>query len=123
MYQVELDKSLKTSDMDKIIEGVNLEDGFIKVDDIAYTTDDKSVLGVSCIPEKKPDRACRLFEHLGYSVKKLDRVILQASLKGFAKRSLEISEWDGDYKSENDYGNKKFAGKGSSEIDFTVPGA
>lgn len=115
VYQVELDKSLKTSDMDKIIEGVNLEDGFIKVDDIAYTTDDKSVLGVE-LHSGKNRIVRRLFEHLGYSVKKLDRVIFA----GLTKKDLPRGRWR--FLSEMEIanlkmitGNKKFAGKGSSE--------
>src|SRR5258705_10113018 len=36
VYHVELDKPLKKDDMNAIAEGVELEDGFIKVDEIAY---------------------------------------------------------------------------------------
>lgn len=68
VYQVELDRSLKSSDLDAIAEGIKLEDGFVKVDDIAFTTDDKSILGVE-LHSGKNRIVRRLFEHLGYTVK------------------------------------------------------
>src|SRR6185369_8607588 len=45
IYQVELDSPLKSSDMEQIANGLTLEDGFIKVDDIAYSAggQDKSI--------------------------------------------------------------------------------
>ena len=88
--------------MDKIIEGVNLEDGFIKVDDVPRPTDDKSVLGVELHSGKPIVR--RLFEHLGYRCEETRQSNFAGlTKKDLPKRSLEISEWDGDCKSENDY--------------------
>ncbi|HRH65064.1 MAG TPA: pseudouridine synthase [Bacteroidia bacterium] len=111
VYQVELDRPLKTSDMDTIVEGIKLEDGFVKVDDIAYTTDDKSVLGVE-LHSGKNRIVRRLFEHLGYTVKKLDRVIFA----GLTKKDLPRGRWR--FLTEMEVanlkmmtGSKKFAGK------------
>ena len=88
VYQVELDRSLKSSDLDAIAEGIKLEDGFVKVDDIAFTTDDKSILGVE-LHSGKNRIVRRLFEHLGYTVKKLDRVIFA----GLTKKDLPRGRW------------------------------
>ena len=76
IYHVELDKPLKRSDLDKITEGIELEDGEIKVDEISYTGDgkDKTSVGVE-LHSGKNRIVRRIFEHLGYNVRKLDRVM------------------------------------------------
>jgi len=76
IYHVELDKPLKRSDMDKISEGLELEDGEIKVDEITYTGDgkDKASVGVE-LHSGKNRIVRRIFEHMGYNVRKLDRVM------------------------------------------------
>jgi 23S rRNA pseudouridine2605 synthase len=88
IYQVELDKSLKTSDLQEISSGLNLEDGFIKVDDIVFTGNDKNVVGVE-IHSGKNRIVRRIFEHLGYEVKKLDRVVFA----GLTKKDLPRGRW------------------------------
>ena len=76
IYHAELDKPLKRSDLDRITEGVELEDGLIKVDEISYVGDgaDKTQVGVE-IHSGKNRIVRRLFEHMGYNVRKLDRVV------------------------------------------------
>jgi 23S rRNA pseudouridine2605 synthase len=76
IYHVELDKPLKRADMDKIAEGIELEDGEIKVDEISYVGDasDKREVGVE-IHSGKNRVVRRIFESLGYNVRKLDRVM------------------------------------------------
>jgi len=90
IYQVELDSSLKPSDMEQITEGVQLEDGFIKVDDIAYSSAsrDQSVVGVE-IHSGRNRVVRRLFEHFGYTVRKLDRVYFA----GLSKKDLPRGRW------------------------------
>jgi 23S rRNA pseudouridine2605 synthase len=76
VYHVELDKPLKRSDFDLITEGLELEDGPIKVDEISYVGDgkDKANVGVE-IHSGKNRIVRRIFESLGYNVRKLDRVV------------------------------------------------
>lgn len=76
VYHVELDKPLKRSDLDKIAEGLELEDGFIKVDEITYVGDAKNKANVGVEIHSGKNRIVRrIFEHQGYNVRKLDRVI------------------------------------------------
>jgi 23S rRNA pseudouridine2605 synthase len=76
VYHVELDKPLKRTDLEKIAEGIELEDGPIKVDEISYVGDgkDKASVGVE-IHSGKNRIVRRIFENFGYNVRKLDRVV------------------------------------------------
>ncbi len=75
IYQVEVNKTFSKSDMVRLTEGIELEDGIMAVDEIAYTGsgEDKKVLGV-VIHSGKNRVVRRLFEALEYEVVKLDRV-------------------------------------------------
>jgi len=76
IYHVSLDKPLKHTDMDRIKDGLELEDGPIKVDEVSYVGDgaDKHEVGVE-IHSGKNRIVRRIFESLGYNVRKLDRVV------------------------------------------------
>lgn len=82
VYHAELDKPLMKADMLKITEGIELEDGLIKVDAIAYGETKKEV-GIE-IHSGKNRIVRRIFESLGYEVVKLDRVVLA----GLTKKDL-----------------------------------
>lgn len=88
IYQAELDKPLTDEDFEKIKEGLNLEDGEIKVDDIAKVTPDGYVIGVK-IHSGKNRIVRRIFEHLGYEVTKLDRT----TFSGLTKKDLPRGSW------------------------------
>jgi 23S rRNA pseudouridine2605 synthase len=84
IYEVELDKSLSTSDFDLIKNGIELEDGKAMVDEIAYV-DGKSKKNIGIKIHIGRNRIVRrIFEHLGYEVMKLDRVIYA----GLTKKDL-----------------------------------
>lgn len=86
VYNVELDNSISKADMYTLLKGVELEDGFEKVDAINYTNNepiDKKKVGVS-IHSGKNRIIRRLFESLGYEVVKLDRVYFA----GLTKKNL-----------------------------------
>jgi 23S rRNA pseudouridine2605 synthase len=88
LYQVDLDKSLQPQDLAAIQAGVQLEDGIAEVDQIAIITPDKKSLGIELhIGKNRIVR--RLFEHLGYDVIKLDRV-MYANL---TKKDLVRGKW------------------------------
>ncbi len=87
MYAVELDKKLRQEDFLKIQEGVELEDGPIKVDQVAYIEGmDKKNIGVQ-LHSGRNRIVRRIFEHLGYKVVKLDRTAFGTLSKKGMKRS------------------------------------
>jgi 23S rRNA pseudouridine2605 synthase len=75
VYHVVLDKDFSIADFNKVVRGeVELEEGKVLVDDIAYVTESKSELGVQIhIGWNRVIR--RMFEKLGYKVTALDRVM------------------------------------------------
>ena len=88
IYQVTLDKPLTRADMERIAEGVTLEDGEVYADEIAYASDNKKEVGVE-IHSGRNRIVRRIFEHLGYSVQKLDRVYYA----GITKKNLKRGAW------------------------------
>jgi len=90
IYYVTLDRNLKRTDFDKIQSGLELEDGFIKVDKIAYVTnaDSKKELGLE-IHSGRNRIVRRIFESLDYKVVKLDR----ASFAGLTKKDIPRGKW------------------------------
>jgi 23S rRNA pseudouridine2605 synthase len=89
IYEVKLDKVLIKADFDKIIDGLILEDGAIQVDSIAYAdSKDKSIIGIE-IHSGRNRIVRRIFEHLGYDVKGLDRVMYA----GLTKKNVERGKW------------------------------
>ncbi len=89
VYEAKLDKALTKADFDKILSGVTLEDGEIKADSLAYAdSKDKSVIGIE-IHSGRNRIVRRIFEHLGYDVKGLDRV-MYATL---TKKNVERGKW------------------------------
>ena len=88
IYQVSLDKPLTRADMDKISEGITLEDGDIYADEISYVKDNKKEVGIE-IHSGRNRIVRRIFEHLGYTVQKLDRVYYA----GLTKKNLKRGAW------------------------------
>jgi 23S rRNA pseudouridine2605 synthase len=89
LYQVELDKPLTQGDLNKIQYGLELEDGIIKPDIVAYVTGGtKREVGIQ-IHSGKNRIVRRIFEHLGYDVVKLDRTIYA----GLTKKDLPRGRW------------------------------
>lgn len=89
LYLVALDKKLNPTDMDKIVQGVELEDGVMQVDEVAFPDpSDKTKVGVA-IHSGKNRIVRRIFEHLGYEVKHLDRLVYA----GLTKKDLPRGKW------------------------------
>ncbi len=89
VYKATLNKNLKPTDLWSLSNGVELEDGFIKPDAIAQSdAKNKNVVGIE-IHSGKNRIIHRMFEHLDYSVEKLDRVLYAGIEKGPLKRG----EW------------------------------
>ncbi len=79
IYQVTLDKDLTKADFEQIVSGVTLEDGEIKADALAYL-ETKSEIGIE-IHSGRNRIVRRIFEHLGYQIEKLDRVMFAGLTK------------------------------------------
>ncbi|WP_420576925.1 pseudouridine synthase [Ekhidna sp.] len=80
IYQVELDKPITKDDFDAILKGVKLDDGMATVNEMAILGEDSKILGVEIhIGRNRIVR--RIFEHFGYTVKKLDRVMFASLTK------------------------------------------
>ena len=90
LYHVILDKPLTKNDMLRIAEGIELDDGPIAADNIAYDQDDDSKKSIGIELHSGRNRIVRrIFEHLGYEVTKLDRVMFA----GLDKYKLPRGEW------------------------------
>jgi len=90
LYHVELDRALSKSDMDRLWDGIELEDGIVKVDDVAYIDEsqNKKEIGIE-IHTGKNRVIRRIFETLGYEVVKLDRTMFA----GLTKKDIPRGMW------------------------------
>jgi 23S rRNA pseudouridine2605 synthase len=107
VYEVKLDRPVAKKDMEEIIKGITLDDGFIKADAVAYAdATDKSIIGIE-IHSGRNRIVRRIFEHLRYDVRNLDRVMFA----GLTKKNVERSKWR--YLSEKEVRALKFFGADS----------
>ena len=89
IYHVFLDKACSAHDLQQIAEGIQLDDGEIKADDVQYAhPTDKKQVGIE-IHSGKNRIVRRIFESLGYRVQKLDRV----QFAGLTKKNLKRGDW------------------------------
>ena len=89
IYHVHLDKSLVLKDLHRIEEGLELEDGPIEVDNVSFIQGaPKREVGIE-IHSGRNRIVRRIFQHLGYEVTKLDRVIFA----GLTKKDLPRGHW------------------------------
>jgi 23S rRNA pseudouridine2605 synthase len=90
LYGVEIDKSIRPEDFKAILDGFELEDGFIKADKLEFVggSTNRKELGIE-IHSGKNRIVRRIFEHLGYKVVKLDRVMFA----GLTKKDLPRGKW------------------------------
>lgn len=89
VYHVFLDRNVAGEDIQKIAEGIELEDGEVHADAISYVDDDdKKQVGIE-IHSGKNRIVRRIFERLGYKVYKLDRV----QFAGLTKKNVRRGDW------------------------------
>lgn len=89
IYHVTCDKNVAMSDMDMLVNGIELEDGPVYADEVTYVNDaDRSQIGIE-IHSGKNRIVRRMLEHLGYRVNKLDRVLFA----GLTKKNLRRGDW------------------------------
>ena len=84
-----MDKNITAHDLQQIRDGIMLEDGEIKADEVEYADPvDKKQVGIA-IHSGKNRIVRRIFESLGYRVNKLDRVLFA----GLTKKNLRRGDW------------------------------
>lgn len=89
IYHVWTDKDVSEEDMQRIADGIDLEDGPIHADAVSYATDtDRNQVGIE-IHSGRNRIVRRIFEALGYHVIKLDRVYFA----GLTKKNLQRGRW------------------------------
>lgn len=89
IYQATLDKDIEPEDIQKILEGITLEDCEVKADNCSYVdADRRNVVGIE-IHTGQNRVVRRVFESLGYKVFKLDRVYFA----GLTKKNLPRGKW------------------------------
>lgn len=89
LYHVELNKSLRSEDLKKIQDTLTLEDGPVKVQEISYLDNaPKKEVGIE-IRSQKNRIVRRIFDHLGYEVVRLDRVVYGP----LTKKDLPRGHW------------------------------
>ena len=90
IYRVGLDKKISKEELNQIEEGIELEDGFIKVDAIEYVGNSvtKTEVGVE-LHSGKNRIIRRIFEKMGYEVVKLDRTMFSM----LTKKDLSRGKW------------------------------
>jgi 23S rRNA pseudouridine2605 synthase len=89
IYEVTLDKPVTKADMEAIAAGVELEDGFIAADAVSYLSNtSKNVIGIE-IHSGRNRIVRRIFEHLGYDVRHLDRVMFA----NLTKKNVDRGKW------------------------------
>jgi 23S rRNA pseudouridine2605 synthase len=89
IYHVTTDKPVSVADIERMSEGFELEDGFIKADEVGYLDPrNKCEIGIR-IHSGRNRIVRRIFEFLGYGVAKLDRVVFA----GLDKKGLARGHW------------------------------
>ena len=89
VYQVTLDRTVSVADIQKMTDGIELEDGPIAADAVSFVEgEDKDTLGIE-IHSGRNRIVRRIFESLGYRVRALDRV----SFAGLTKKNLPRGKW------------------------------
>ena len=89
IFQLELDKPLKQEDLEKIIQGIRLPSGgWAKAESISYIKGNQHTIGIEIL-NNKPKILTKIFELLGYKIKKADRV----SFAGITKKNLSRGEY------------------------------
>lgn len=89
IYHVVLDKDLRSADLVKIQEGVVVDEKVIKVQDISFIDDaPKREVGIE-IYSSRNKIVNRLFEQLGYTIARMDRVVYG----GLTKKDLPRGHW------------------------------
>ncbi len=89
VYVATLHKEMSKTDLAKLAEGFELDDGFIYADTVFYFNDKRKDKVVIEIHSGRNRIVRRMLEHLGYEVKHLDRI----EFAGITKKDLKRGQW------------------------------
>ncbi|MCM4166897.1 Ribosomal large subunit pseudouridine synthase B [Arenibacter antarcticus] len=89
IYHVELNKNLRGEDLQKIKDGIQIEESVVRVDDVSFIDNaPKREVGIE-LRSTRNKIVQRIFEELEYEVVKLDRVVYA----GLTKKDLPRGHW------------------------------
>jgi 23S rRNA pseudouridine2605 synthase len=88
IYHVVLEAPAAIEHIEQIISGIELEDGFIKADQVDYVNGLQNEIGIE-LHSGRNRIVRRIFEHFGYNIKRLDRVYFA----GLTKLNLPRGKW------------------------------
>lgn len=89
VYHVHLDRIVAKNDLFRLTEGIELEGEVVAADAVSYAdTEDRTQIGIE-LHSGQNRVVRRLFEALGYKVKKLDRVYFA----GLTKKNVPRGKW------------------------------
>ncbi len=89
IYHVELNMNVKAADLDKIREGLIIDDRKVKVEEVSYIENaSKREIGLKIFSNRNKI-VQYIFEELGYEIVKLDRVVFA----GLTKKDLPRGHW------------------------------
>lgn len=88
IYKITVDSNFKVFDFNKLINGMKLEDGFIKPDFAYFSGKEKDTISIG-LHSGKNRIIRRMMEHLGYKVTKLDRI----QYGNLSKKNLPLGKW------------------------------
>ncbi|OGB97836.1 hypothetical protein A3F06_00385 [candidate division TM6 bacterium RIFCSPHIGHO2_12_FULL_36_22] len=88
VYQLTLNRLLDAQDFERIKKGISLDDGRVDVSSISISKNNPKDISVTL--ESGRNRIVRrIFEHFGYTVKKLDRV----GYAGLSTKGMPLGSW------------------------------
>lgn len=88
IYKIGLDRRVEVGELQQLLDGVMLEDGLARADNVAFLDDSRMVVGIE-IHSGKNRIIRRMFEHLQIDVKNLDRT----SFGPFTKTNLRPGQF------------------------------
>ena len=88
VYQVALDRPAVAADLERLLQGIQLEDGAAVADEVEFLDDTRREIGIT-IHTGRNRIVRRMFEAIGYHVQKLDRVYFA----GLTKKGLRRGAW------------------------------
>jgi 23S rRNA pseudouridine2605 synthase len=89
IYHVFLDKKVSPDDLYRLSEGIRIDEELVVADAVSYAdSEDRTQIGIE-LHSGQNRVVRRMFESLGYKVKKLDRVYFA----GLTKKNLQRGKW------------------------------
>jgi 23S rRNA pseudouridine2605 synthase len=88
LYHATIAEKVKKEDLAAMLEGFVLDEKFVKVDKASFVKDDPRQIGIE-IHSGRNRIVRRIFEHFGYKIQRLDRVIFAC----LTKKDVPRGEW------------------------------